>query len=277
MIRRAAGGTVVALSIRRGLPCGVSFSIRCRRSIAVHRASQIAAAMAGLILALPTLPARAEAGPAAREVKAAVTVVAPDSGDSSATGVEALARNAAAAGLRFGVLELALKAHARATAAGETASPLLTVIDYSLLSRERRLWVLDLDSGEVLARELVAHGNGTGGDAARHFSNRPGSYQSSLGTFVTGATYQGKHGLSLRLRGLDRGLNDKAEARAIVVHGAGYVNPGIVGQLGRLGRSQGCPALSEEAAPRIIDLIRGGTVVFSYFPDPRLESTLAAS
>ena len=245
----------------------------------MHRVSQIATAMAGLLLALPTLPARAAAGPAAPAVKAAVPavpVVTADSGDSAATGA-ALTRNAAAAGLRTSVLELALKAHARAAAAGETASPLLTVIDYSLLSRERRLWVLDLDSGEVLARELVAHGNGTGGDAARHFSNRPGSYQSSLGTFVTGATYRGKHGLSLRLHGLDRGLNDQAEARAIVVHGARYVNDDIVGQLGRLGRSQGCPALSEDAAPRIIDLIRDGTVVFSYFPDPRLESTLAAS
>ncbi len=277
MIPGAAGGTVVALAVRRWLPCWVSFSVHSRRSIAVHRASQIAAAMAGLLLAFPTLPARAEAGPAAPALKAAVAVVAADSGDSSATGVEALTRNAVAAGLRAGVLELALKAHARATAAGETASPLLTVIDYSLLSRERRLWVLDLDSGAVLARELVAHGNGTGGDAARHFSNRPGSYQSSLGTFVTGATYHGKHGRSLRLRGLDRGLNDKAEARAIVVHGARYVSEDIVGQLGRLGRSQGCPALSEAAAPRIIDLIQGRTVVFSYFPDPRLESTLAAS
>jgi hypothetical protein len=229
----------------------------------VHKAFQIAAAVAGLVLVLPTPSARAVARP--------VPAAAADSVAGS------LEDNASRAGLRPAVLQLAVRAHGRATAAGLTASPLLTVIDYSLLSREPRLWVLDLDSGEVLARELVAHGNGTGGDAARHFSNRPGSYQSSLGTFVTGPTYHGKHGLSLRLRGLDAGLNDQAEARAIVVHGARYVNGDIVGQLGRLGRSQGCPALSEEAAPRIIELIRGGTVVFSYFPDPRLESTLAAS
>jgi hypothetical protein len=232
----------------------------------VHRASQIAAAVAGLILALPA--------PSVRAVPRPTPAAAAAATDSVAGSLEL---NASNAGLRPAVLELALRAHARATAAGATVSPLLTVIDYSLLSRERRLWVLDLDSGEVLARELVAHGNGTGSDAARHFSNRPGSYQSSLGTFVTGPTYHGKHGLSLRLRGLDAGLNDKAEARAIVVHGARYVNKDIVDQLGRLGRSQGCPALSEEAAPRIIELIRGGTVVFSYFPDPRLESTLAAS
>jgi hypothetical protein len=230
----------------------------------VHKVSQIAAAVAGLVLVVPAPTVRAVPRPAP-------VAAAADSADGS------LELNATRAGLRPAVLERALRAHARATAAGETASPLLTVIDYSLLSRERRLWVLDIDSGEVLAHELVAHGNGTGGDAARHFSNRPGSYQSSLGTFVTGPTYHGKHGLSLRLRGLDAGLNDKAEARAIVVHGARYVNEDIVHQLGRLGRSQGCPALSEEAAPRIIELIRGGTVVFSYFPDPRLESTLGAS
>jgi hypothetical protein len=226
------------------------------------RLLQIATAAAGLILGLPTSPAGAIAPPA---------VHAP------AAYADALELAAAEAGLRPSVLELARQAHARATAAGETSSQLLTVIDYSLLSRERRLWVLDLASGEVLARELVAHGNRTGGDSAQRFSNRPGSYQSSLGTFVTGPTYRGKHGLSLRLRGLDAELNDQAEARAIVVHGAGYVNEGIIAQLGRLGRSQGCPALSQEAAPRIIDLIRGGTVVFAYFPSPALERTLAAS
>ena len=237
----------------------------------MRKAFQIAAAVAGLVLALPTPTARAVGRPAPEPVLAADTL------DSAPAGSSMLELNASNAGLRAEVLGLALRAHARATAAGETASPLLTVIDYTLLSRNRRLWVLDLDSGKVLARELVAHGNGSGGDSASHFSNRHGSYQSSLGTFVTGATYHGKHGRSLRLRGLDDGLNDAAEARAIVVHGATYVNEGIVGQLGRLGRSQGCPALSEEAAPRIIDLIRGGTVVFSYFPDPALESTLAAS
>jgi hypothetical protein len=144
--------------------------------------------------------------------------------------------------------------------------PLLTVIDYSLSSRQPRLWVLDLSSGRVLAHELVAHGRGTGGDLARRFSNRPGSLQSSLGTFVTGAAYRGRHGLALRLRGLDTGVNDRAEDRAIVMHGAWYVSPAVVAQLGRLGRSEGCPALSRTAAPRVIDLIRDGTVLFAYFP-----------
>jgi hypothetical protein len=125
--------------------------------------------------------------------------------------------------------------------------------------------VLDRAGSRVLARELVAHGRATGDDLARSFSNRPGSLQSSLGTFLTGSVYHGRHGLSLRLRGLDPGVNDRAEARAIVIHGAPYVSAEAVAQLGRLGRSQGCPALSPTAAPRVIQLIRDGTIVFAYY------------
>lgn len=177
-----------------------------------------------------------------------------------------LARAAAGAGLRPAVLQEALRARAGALRTGMGARPLLTVIDYSLPSRERRLWVLDLAHARVLAHEFVAHGRATGADRARYFSNRPGSLQSSLGTFVTGAVYQGKHGLSLRLRGLDPSLNDRAERRGIVVHGAAYVSSDAIRRLGRLGRSQGCPALSVAAAPRVIQLIRDGTIVFAYYP-----------
>jgi hypothetical protein len=178
----------------------------------------------------------------------------------------ALEALAAEAGLRPSVLRLALRAHARVTATGSARPEILTVIDYSLRSGEPRLWVLDLRAGAVLARELVAHGRETGDDVAMKFSNRPGSLQSSLGTFLTGATYRGKYGLSLRLKGLDRGVNDRAEARAIVIHGADYVNEDIVRRRGRLGRSLGCPALSLDAAPRVIELIRDATVVYSYHP-----------
>jgi hypothetical protein len=177
-----------------------------------------------------------------------------------------LARAAARAGLRPDVLRLALRARDRAAARGLTARPILTVIDYSLASRDRRLWVLDLAHARVLAKELVAHGRGSGDDRPARFSNRPGSLQSSLGTFLTGGVYQGRHGLSLRLRGLDPGVNDRAEARAIVVHGAPYVSSAVIAQLGRLGRSQGCPALSPAAAARVIRLIRDGTVLFAYYP-----------
>jgi hypothetical protein len=230
-------------------------------------------ALAALTLIAPAPRARAAARPG--DAAAAVSPVAPTS-DPVPAAAAALAAVAADSGLRPEVLELALRAHERAVAAHQTTSPIMTVIDYSLPSRERRLWVLDLGQGTVLARALVAHGRGTGDDIARNFSDAEGSYQSSLGTFVTGATYQGKHGLSLRLRGLDLGLNAHAEARGIVVHAAEYVNEGIVAQLGRLGRSQGCPALNPAVAPRIISLIKGGTVVFSYFPTPALRQTLAS-
>jgi hypothetical protein len=176
-----------------------------------------------------------------------------------------LVRAAERSGLRPDVLRLALQARDRVVATGVASRRLLAVIDYSLPSRERRLWVLDLAQARVLAHELVAHGRGTGGDRALRFSNRPGSLQSSLGTFLTGSVYTGRHGIALRLRGLDRGLNDRAEARAIVIHGASYVSEAVVAKLGRLGRSQGCPALSPEAAPRVIDMLRGGTVLFAYF------------
>ncbi len=180
------------------------------------------------------------------------------------------------AGLRRDVLLAAVRAYASTLARGLAARPLLTIIDYSRPSRERRLWVLDLVRAQVLAHELVAHGRRTGNDVAERFSNRPGSLQSSLGTFLTGGTYVGQHGLSLRLRGLDQGLNDAAEARGIVIHGAEYVNDGIVAKLGRLGRSQGCPALALAAAPRIIELIRNGSVLFAYYPAPALLETRAA-
>jgi hypothetical protein len=168
------------------------------------------------------------------------------------------------------VLRLALRAHARAVAERLTVRSVLTVIDYSLRSRDKRLWVIDVERGAVLAHELVAHGRNTGEDQAERFSNQPGSLQSSLGTFLTGFPYYGKHGLSLRLRGL-QAINDRAEARAIVVHGADYVSPGIVEQLGRLGRSQGCPALSRLAAPRVIRLIQDRTILFAYHPSLHRE------
>lgn len=227
-------------------------------------------ALAALILIAPAPRARA----AARSDDAAFVAASAPAPAPVPAAAAALAAVAADSGLRPEVLELALRAHERAVAAHQTTSPIMTVIDYSLPSRERRLWVLDLVQGTVLARALVAHGKGTGDDIARNFSDAEGSYQSSLGTFVTGETYQGKHGLSLRLKGLDQGLNSHAEARGIVVHAAEYVNQAIVGQLGRLGRSQGCPALNPAVAPRIIGLIKGGTVVFSYFPSVALRETL---
>lgn len=191
--------------------------------------------------------------------------------DSARVDLTALGDAAARAGLRPEVLRLALRARERVVASGLESRPVLTVIDYSLASRERRLWVLDLAHARVLAHELVAHGRRTGDDRASRFSNEPGSLQSSLGTFVTGSVYRGTHGLSLKLRGLDAGLNDRAEARGVVMHGAPYVSEASVAALGRLGRSQGCPALSQVAAARVIQLIRDGSVLFAYYPSAVLD------
>lgn len=171
---------------------------------------------------------------------------------------------AAAPTLSPDALAAALEAWGRAVDRGLTTRPVLTVIDYSLPSTEKRLWVLDLSRGAVLFHEWVAHGMGSGERMATAFSNRQGSNQTSLGTFLTGDTYQGRNGLSLRLRGLDPGVNDQAEARAIVVHGADYVSERFISATGRLGRSHGCPAVRRDVLPRIIDAIVGKTVIYSY-------------
>ncbi|HVR99615.1 MAG TPA: murein L,D-transpeptidase catalytic domain family protein [Thermoanaerobaculia bacterium] len=168
-------------------------------------------------------------------------------------------------GLSPKVLSMALDAVSCARERGVSGrDDLLTVIDYSLPSTQPRLWVLDLEKGEVLYHELVAHGAGTGDNYATRFSNVKDSRQTSLGLFLTAGTYQGGNGYSLVLKGLDRGLNDRAEERHIVMHGAWYVSPEHARQKGRLGRSWGCPALSQEMAPRVIDTIKGGSFVFSY-------------
>ena len=170
--------------------------------------------------------------------------------------------------LRPGVLELALQAVSCASRAFDAGRPtLLTVIDYSVPSTDVRLWVVDLVTRRVLFQEAVAHGRNTGDNHARWFSNRPGSNQSSLGLFLTGDTYVGRNGYSMRLHGLEPGVNDRAVDRAIVMHGAPYADPGPARSQGRLGRSQGCPAVRPAVARPLIDTIKGGSFVFAYYPD----------
>jgi hypothetical protein len=162
-------------------------------------------------------------------------------------------------------LEAALTAYLDATSHGAVArTNLLTVIDYTRPSTEPRLWVLDLERGRILYRELVAHGRRSGENATRAFSNAPGSLMTSLGLFVTATSYVGRNGYSLRLRGLEPGVNDNAYERAIVMHGASYVSRAIAERLGRLGRSWGCPAVRSDIARTLIDTIKGGTVVYAY-------------
>lgn len=166
------------------------------------------------------------------------------------------------------VLELAVAAMhcAQASGVGGDARR-LAVIDYSRPSLVPRLWLFDLAAGKLLYEEVVAHGQGSGENMATRFSNDDGSHQSSLGLFVTADTYTGRNGYSLRMQGLEPGINDAAMARAIVMHGAPYVDPTRGRATGRLGRSWGCPAVRSAVARPMIDLLRGGQFLFSYYPD----------
>jgi len=167
------------------------------------------------------------------------------------------------------VFDLAMRATTCAVKSGDVSSPsTLTVIDYSKPSTEKRMWVFDLKAHALLYRELVAHGQGTGDNLAKYFSNEPETHRSSIGLYVTEDTYIGKNGYSLRLNGLDRGFNDHALERAIVMHGAPYVSDEFAKAQGRLGRSWGCPALREGIAREVIDRVKGGSLVFAYYPDP---------
>lgn len=142
----------------------------------------------------------------------------------------------------------------------------LAVIDYSRSSLERRLWVFDLTHRHLLQREFVAHGRQSGELFAERFSNLPGSHQSSLGLFRGAESYSGRHGHSLRLDGLEPGFNDKARARALVIHGADYVAPSWAEQHGRMGRSLGCPAVQQEVIRVLVDQLKDGQYLFAWHP-----------
>jgi hypothetical protein len=189
-----------------------------------------------------------------------VALLGLDGTRASADGTESLLP-------RREILERALAAFRRVQGTGAVRTPLLTVIDYSLPSTERRLWVLDPDRLSVLFREFVAHGRGSATEEeperAIQFGNEPESRRSSLGTFLTAATYTGMHGYSLELIGLDRGVNDRAFERRIVMHPAEYVSAEYRAvKEGRVGRSWGCPALDPAVAPAIIDRIQQGSVIY---------------
>ena len=167
-----------------------------------------------------------------------------------------------------GVLALALEARNCAIRNGEVDEDAkLAVIDYSRPSTDKRLWVFDVGRNELLFHELVAHGQGSGDNYATRFSNQDSSHQTSLGLFLTAETYIGNNGYSLKLDGVDRGFNDNARSRAIVMHGAWYVSPQMVASKGRIGRSYGCPALNQGIARRVIDTMKGRQLLFSYAND----------
>jgi hypothetical protein len=187
-------------------------------------------------------------------------------GSRSWTEKEVQIIHAQASNLDEKVLRLSLTAYVKARNRGYDSKQLLTVIDYSKPSTEKRLWVFDIKNGKKLINTWVSHGKNSGLVNANSFSNSNGSLKSSIGVFVTAEPYVGGHGISLRMKGLEKGINDHAYDRNIVFHGASYVN-GSFFRSGRVGRSWGCPAVSTDTIKSLVNIIKDNTVVFAYYPD----------
>lgn len=178
------------------------------------------------------------------------------------------------AGLDINVFQKALTGYMNLKQANKLPqnSTVITVVDFNKSSREKRMWIIDMLNNKLLLNTWVAHGQGSGDDMANKFSNTNESHQSSLGFYVTDDVYIGKHGRSLRLDGLDAGFNSNARARAVVLHAADYVSQGTINQLGRLGRSFGCPAVAPELVNQVINTIKGKSMLFINGNDSRYTS-----
>lgn len=170
-------------------------------------------------------------------------------------------------GLSREAFEYGLTGYKRLLDEGKIAKDnLLSILDFSLPSGKKRLFVIDISSGELVFNTYAAHGKNSGASVATEFSNQANSFKSSLGFYVTGGTYNGKHGTSLRLNGEEEGINDNAMARGIVMHSASYVDEAIVASQGYIGRSQGCPALPGYIYKEVINKIKDGSCLFLYSP-----------
>ncbi len=177
-----------------------------------------------------------------------------------------------ALGLEFRAFEYALKGLGKIIQEGIVKDNILTIADFSQPSTKKRLYVIDLEQKQVLFNTYVAHGRNSGTAMATRFSNTNSSFQSSLGFYKTANTYRGKHGYSLRLEGLEKGINHNALTRAIVMHAADYVSEQTIRSLGYLGRSLGCPAVPKELNKPIIDQIKDGSTLFIYHPSENYVS-----
>lgn len=165
---------------------------------------------------------------------------------------------------KFNSFKAAFKGYYQLKSEGKIKKDILTIIDFSLSSTEKRMWVIDMKKNEIIFQSVVSHGKNSGKEYATDFSNVPESHKSSLGFYKTAETYQGKHGLSLRLDGLEYGINHNARMRDIVIHGADYANERIAESQGWLGRSYGCPALPYELSSKIINYIKDESCLFIY-------------
>jgi hypothetical protein len=169
-------------------------------------------------------------------------------------------------GLSRKVFELALHGMEKLKKTKQIQSDILSIADFSKPSIDKRLFVIDLENDQLLFYTWVAHGRNSGTEWANSFSNKPRSKKSSLGFYVTGHPYQGSNGYSLKLIGLEKGFNNNAMQRAIVLHGADYVNTDYISSQGYIGRSQGCPAVTTEISEPLINTIKEGTCLFIYHP-----------
>lgn len=167
----------------------------------------------------------------------------------------------------------ALKGYYSLKEKGLVQKDILTLVDFSLSSNVKRLWVIDLSTNTILYNSLVAHGRNTGEEFANSFSNANSSYKSSLGFYLTGEVYNGKHGMSLKLDGLEKGVNDNARQRGVVIHSAHYVSNYFIKCNKRLGRSQGCPAIPQELLSGIVNTIKNKSCFFIYHPSRSSEKT----
>jgi L,D-transpeptidase catalytic domain len=266
-----AAATRSAFSRRRNIPLLVALPFLVAASPGSERAAD--PADTAPLVGAASMPARPAAStvPAAAvtpAVSVASALPAVNTVQHTAEPAMALPALSAVSGLSPRALSMALAAVSCARARGVSGkTDLLTIIDYTLPSTTPRFWVLDLAHGKVLFHELVAHGSGSGDNYATRFSDTADSRQTSLGLFLTSGTYEGGNGYSLKLRGLDPGVNERAEQRKIVIHGAWYVSTSQAQRIGRLGRSWGCPALSPAVAHQVIDTIKDGTFVYSYSAD----------
>ena len=175
-------------------------------------------------------------------------------------------------GLSRKVFELALKGMSKLVKNNRVKENIISIIDFSQPSVNRRLYVIDLENYELLFNTWVAHGMRSGKTEARYFSNKMSSWKSSLGFYVTGNVYNGSNGYSLKLVGLERGINDYAMRRGIVMHGADYVNEEYIESQGYIGRSRGCPAVAPEVCQPLIDQVKEGTCLFIYHPSSSYRS-----
>lgn len=221
--------------------------------------------------ALVPVISKAKLSDSVKEVKAAVAkdsvaaaIIEAKSSSTYASVYNAL--DLEAKGLSRSTFDLAVKGFQKLKEQGKVKNSKLSIVDFSKASTEKRLYVIDLENQKLLFNTMVAHGKNTGTLMATNFSNNNSSNQSSLGFYVTAETYNGKHGLSMRLDGVEAGLNNNARERAIVMHAADYVNEGFAKSMGFIGRSWGCPAVSPKDNGPIVNAISNGSVLFIYNP-----------